>query len=97
MPHSRVPETHPDTGHLPAESLPAGNAVPEAVPSAGHAIRLYDPNRQAQNWTEVMRPDQCAVLFRDLATSTPLSPEGKPYRADTEYTCLLFDIYLSTV
>jgi hypothetical protein len=81
----------PDTGHFPRESLPAGNAVLEAVPSAGLEIRLYDPSRQAQNWTEFMRPDQCAVLFRDRSTSTPLSPEGKPYSAVTEYTCLLFD------
>jgi len=38
-----------------------------------------------------MRPDQCAVLFKDGATGAPLSPQGKPYHADNECTCLLFD------
>jgi len=38
-----------------------------------------------------MRPNQCAVLFKDLANSAPRSPQAKPYHADTECTCLLFD------
>ena len=76
-------ETSPHPSHKPAEPLPP------ARPGLG--ILLYDPSRKPQNWTDFMRPDQCAVLFKDGVTSAPLSPQGKPYRADTEWTCLLFD------
>lgn len=78
-----LPETSPRPSQMPGESPPPT--------SPGLEILLYDPNRKPQNWTDFMRPDQCAVLFKDGLTSAPRSPQAKPYRADTECMCLLFD------
>jgi hypothetical protein len=49
--------------YLPGESLPCGGAVSKLAASAGLEVRLYDPTRKPQNWTDFMHPDQCAVLF----------------------------------
>jgi hypothetical protein len=68
---------------MPSESPPAI--------SLGLEVLLYDPKRKPQNWTDFMRPNQCAVLFKDRVNSAPRSPQAKPYHADTECTCLLFD------
>jgi hypothetical protein len=91
MPHSRAPETGPESAPLRGEFRPVDGDLPTSALSAGLEIRLYDPNREPQNWTDFMRPDQCAVLFKDRATSAPLSQQGKPYPDATECTCLLFD------
>ena len=57
----------------------------------GVAIRLYDPRREPPDWTEVIKPIQCAVLLRNRVTSAPLSPAGQPFRKREEATCLIFD------
>ena len=57
----------------------------------GVEIRLYDPSRTPPDWTDVMAPGQCAVLFTRRESSLPLSPAGQPFARRDEATCLLFD------
>ena len=45
----------------------------------GIEVKLYDPNRQPAQWTEILLPTQCAVIFKDVTTSAPLSPAGEPW------------------
>jgi len=49
------------------------------------------PTANRRTGLDFMRPDQCAVLSKDRATSAPLSPLGNPYADGIECTCLLFD------
>ncbi len=57
----------------------------------GVEIRLYDPRREPVEWTEVVLPAQCAVMLKDVATSAPLSREGRPLGRPDEATCMVFD------
>jgi hypothetical protein len=91
MPNSPAPETGPEPTRVLGETRPSCSSDPECATNEGLEIRLYDPNRKPQNWTDCMRPNQCAVLLKDRTTSTPLSPEGRPYPSVTDCTCLLFD------
>jgi hypothetical protein len=54
-------------------------------------IRLFDPRRKPQNWTEVIRPTECAVFLKDRATSSSLSPDGHAYPSPSLVTCIVFN------
>jgi hypothetical protein len=57
----------------------------------GIEIRVFDPKRNPPDWTEVIRPTQCAVFLRHRKSSLPLSPDGEPYGSVADVTCVLFD------
>jgi len=57
----------------------------------GVEIRLYDPKREPSDWTGIISGTRCAVFLSDIATSEPLSREGKPFRTAADATCLLFE------
>jgi hypothetical protein len=56
-----------------------------------HEIRLFDPRRDLRDWTDIIRPTQCAVFLKDRATTTSLTQEGKSYASALDTTCFLFD------
>ena len=57
----------------------------------GIEIRLFDPGRDPRDWTDVIRPDQCAVFFKDRATSSSVNIRGERYTDAVETTCFLYD------
>jgi hypothetical protein len=57
----------------------------------GTEIRLFDPRRKPQDWTELIRPTECAVFLKDRATSTSLSPDGHAYPGPALVTCIVFN------
>ena len=56
MPDSPVPETGSEQPRSLGETQTSGQAGSVCPTSEGVEIRLYDPGRKPQNWTEVMRP-----------------------------------------
>lgn len=54
-------------------------------------IRLYDPRRRPRDWTEIIRPTQCAVFLKDQKTSQSLAPDGNPYPNPDDTACFVFD------
>ena len=57
----------------------------------GIETRLFDPRRDPRDWTGIIRPNQCAVFFKDRATSTSVDSSGKPYVDPNDTTCFLYD------
>ena len=57
----------------------------------GTEIRLFDPGRSPQDWTDIIRPTQCAVFLKDRRNSVPVAPDGQSYKNSAEVTCVLFD------
>jgi len=37
--------------------------------AGGVAVKLYDPNRDPAQWTEMLGPTQCAVFLKDVLTA----------------------------
>ncbi len=56
----------------------------------GIEIRLFDPKRDPRDWTDIVRPDQCAVFFKDRTTSASVDANGKRYSATLATTCFLY-------
>jgi hypothetical protein len=56
----------------------------------GTEIRLFDPRRDPREWTDLIRPTECAVFLKDRTTSTPLTLEAQPYPSPAEVTCIVF-------
>jgi hypothetical protein len=54
-------------------------------------LRLYDPDRRPQNWTDIVRPGQVAVFSKNADTGATCDDEGKPFASDAEITCLIVD------
>jgi hypothetical protein len=54
-------------------------------------LRLFDPDRRPQNWTEIIRAGQVAVFSKNADTGTPCDAEGQPFVSDAEICCLIFD------
>jgi hypothetical protein len=54
-------------------------------------LRLYDPNRQPNTWTDIIRPGQYAVFHSDLSTDVEKTADGRFLRPGEESTCLVFD------
>ena len=57
----------------------------------GTEIRLFDPRRNPQDWTDLMRPTECAVFLKDRTTSISLAPDGQAYPSPTQVTCIVFN------
>jgi hypothetical protein len=58
----------------------------------GTQIRLYDPQRNPSEWTEILQPNEYAVLAKRRRTSVPVSAsDGKPYPKLTDATCVVFE------
>jgi hypothetical protein len=56
----------------------------------GTEIRLFDPRREPRDWTDLIRPTECAVFLKDCRTSTAVTPEGRPYPDPAGITCVVF-------
>src|SRR5215468_5033082 len=54
-------------------------------------FKVYDDQRRLREWTALIGPTQCAVLFKDVDTSSPLTPAGSPVAKLRDTTFLLFD------
>jgi hypothetical protein len=54
-------------------------------------VLLYDRTRIPPNWTELIRPGQCAVFLNDVQSSAPHTNDGLPIGSAEEFSCLLFD------
>jgi len=54
-------------------------------------IRLFDPRRNPRDWTDLIRPTECAVFLKDRTTSAPRAPDGQPFHSPGETTCVVFD------
>ena len=63
----------------------------KAHADSGAEIRLFDPERSPKDWTDVIRPDQCAVFLRHQESSIPLSISGRPFAEADAGTCIVFD------
>ena len=57
----------------------------------GTEIRLFDPRRTPRDWTDLIRPTQCAVFLKSRTDSTPLAPNGQPYPNPDDISCVVFD------
>ena len=57
----------------------------------GTEIRLFDRRRNPQDWTDVLRPTECAVFLKDRTTSDPVTPGGRPYPDPADATCIVFE------
>ena len=66
------------------------SALPWDV-DGGTEIRLFDPQRNPPDWTDLMRPTDCAVFLRNQATSASLGTDGQPFRKLADTTCIVFD------
>jgi hypothetical protein len=53
-------------------------------------VRVYDPERQPPNWTEIIRPGQFVAFASHLDTEAPCDPAGTPAPADAS-SCAIFD------
>jgi hypothetical protein len=56
----------------------------------GREIRLFDPRRNPQDWTDLISPTECAVFFKDRVDSSPLAPDGQPYASGARESCVVF-------
>ena len=66
------------------------SALPWDV-DGGTEIRLFDPERNPPDWTDLMRPTDCAVVLKSQATSASLGTDGQPFRKLADTTCIVFD------
>ncbi|MEI9973699.1 MAG: hypothetical protein WDO73_17600 [Ignavibacteriota bacterium] len=57
----------------------------------GTEIRLFDPKRNPRNWTDLIRPTDCAVFLKHRTTSSALTPDGQPFRDSADVTCIVFE------
>jgi hypothetical protein len=56
-----------------------------------HLLRIYDPNRQPPNWTEIIRPGQFVAFSKDVETGASCDVSGGAIRTPDELACLMFD------
>jgi len=56
----------------------------------GTEIRLFDPRRDPQDWTDLMGATACAVFLKDRTTSAALQPNGHPFPNPADTTCIVF-------
>jgi hypothetical protein len=56
----------------------------------GTEIRLYDPKRKPQDWTDLIDRTECVVFLKNRADSTSLAANGRPYTKPSDETCVVF-------
>ena len=54
-------------------------------------LRLHDPGRKPQDWTEIIRPGQFAAFAKEDVAGAPCDPEGQRFVTSEEATCAVFD------
>jgi hypothetical protein len=57
----------------------------------GTEIRLFDPRRDPCDWSDLIRPTDCAVFLKHRTISASLAPDGQPYSTPADATCIVFD------
>jgi hypothetical protein len=58
--------------------------------AAPREFKIYDKSR-AGDWTSLVGPTQCAAIFKDFETASPVSYRGEPFHKMSDCTFLLFD------
>lgn len=71
-------------------SSPA-SAGPSAAATTGLEVRVYDHTRVPRDWHRLLRPWQCAVLFRRVNSEASVSADGVPFGHIRASTFWLFD------
>ena len=54
-------------------------------------LRLYDPERDPPNWTDVVAPTAFVAFGSDVDTGSPTDLDGVPFSSPAAATCLVFD------
>jgi hypothetical protein len=65
--------------------------VNSADTQAGLELRVYDDARVPRDWHRVLKPWQCALLFRRVNSETPVSSDGVAFSHVRDSTFWLFD------
>jgi hypothetical protein len=55
------------------------------------SLRLFDPDRNPTNWTEIVQPGQYVAFAKTVDSGAPCDADGRPFPAVEDATCLLFD------
>lgn len=56
----------------------------------GTEIRLFDPRRKPQDWTELIGPAECAVFLKDRTSSVSLASDGRAPASPAAATRIVF-------
>ena len=54
-------------------------------------LRLFDPDRQPPDWTEIIRPGQYVAFSKTIDTGGSCDQDGRAFASVADATCLLFD------
>ena len=54
-------------------------------------LRIYDPQRQPPDWTDIVRADQFVAFAKRADGGAPCDADGRPFATPADATCLLFD------
>ena len=54
-------------------------------------LKLYDPTREPQNWTEILRPGQYVVFHTNVHTDIEAKADGTPLTSGEESSCMVSD------
>jgi hypothetical protein len=54
-------------------------------------VRVYDPERRPQNWTDIILPGQFVAFSRHLESGATCDAAGTPVVSPDAVTCLIFD------
>jgi hypothetical protein len=54
-------------------------------------VRVFDPNRQPPNWTEIIRPGQFVAFSKNIDSGAPCDTDGAPFESQDSLTCVIFD------
>ena len=67
------------------------NAVPSRQSPSVQEFKVYDDTRQPRDWNALLTPAQCAVFFKHIQNSYPLSPDGVAIPRFKDCTFVRFD------
>ena len=54
-------------------------------------VRVFDPNRQPPNWTDIIRPGQLVAFSKNIDSGAPCDAAGVPFASPESLTCVIFD------
>lgn len=56
-----------------------------------HVVRIHDPERRPQSWTEIIRPGQFAGFSKRADSGASCDSNGLVFASAGEATCVIFD------
>jgi hypothetical protein len=54
-------------------------------------VRVFDPNRQPPNWTDIIRPGQFVAFSKHIDSGAPCDTGGVPFELAESVACIIFD------